>query len=67
VELFEHLASKAQMDRYRFGAMLRNSLKLKSQDRAEGSYTEPATWSDYGSLTPEMLHQWRVQLLQLSQ
>jgi len=55
------------MDRYRFGAMLRNSLKLKSQDRAEGSYTEPATWSDYGSLTPEMLHQWRVQLLQLSQ
>jgi hypothetical protein len=66
VELFEHLASKAQMDRYRFGAKLRNSLKLKSQDRAEGGYAEPATWSDYGSLTPEMLHQWRVQLLKLS-
>lgn len=66
VELFEHLAKKAQMDRYRFGAKLRSSLKLKSQDKAEGEYAEPATWSDYGSLTPEMLHQWRVQLLKLS-
>jgi hypothetical protein len=65
VELFEHLARSAQMDRYRFGAKLRSSLKLKSQDKAEGDYAEPATWSDYGSLTPEMLHLWRVQLLKL--
>ncbi|MFM7517247.1 MAG: hypothetical protein ACKO3V_09900 [Pirellula sp.] len=65
VELFEYLARSAQMDRYRFGAKLRSSLKLKSQDKAEGDYAEPATWSDYGSLTPEMLHLWRVQLLKL--
>lgn len=65
VELFEQLARSANMDRYRFGAKLRSSLKLKSQQKAEGDYAEPAMWNDYGSLTPEMLHLWRVQLLKL--
>lgn len=63
VEVLEHLARKSGMNRYEFGHKLRNSLTLKSQDRVEGDYIEPATWSDYGALTPEMLHNWRVQLL----
>jgi hypothetical protein len=67
VEVLEHLAKRSGVDRYRFGQMLRRSLKLTSQDKARGDYAEPATWSDYGSLTPEMLHYWRVQLLRLSQ
>jgi hypothetical protein len=67
VEVLEHLAKRSGVDRYRFGQRLRRSLKLTSQDKARGDYAEPATWSDYGSLTPEMLHYWRVQLLRLSQ
>ena len=63
VEVLKLLAEKSGLDRYRFGQKLRQSLKLNSQDKAEGNYAEPATWSDYGSLTPEMLHNWRVQLL----
>lgn len=67
VELLRHLSAKSGLDRYRYGRKLRQSLKLESQNRAEGNYAEPATWSDYGSLSPEMLHRWRVQLLKLSE
>lgn len=67
VEVLVQLAKKSELDRYRFGEKLRRSLKLKSQDIAQGDYAEPAAWSDYGSLTPEILHRWRVQLLELAQ
>ena len=65
VEILEHLARKSGLNRYRFGQKLRKSLTLQSRDIAQGDYAEPASWSDYGSLTPEMLHHWRVQLLEL--
>lgn len=67
VELLNQLAKASGQDRYRFGQRLRKSLQLKSEDRAEGDYAEPATWSDYGALTPEILHRWRVELLKLEQ
>ena len=65
VEVLHQLAKESGQDRYRFGQRLRKSLQLKSEDRAEGDYAEPATWSDYGALTPEILHRWRVELLSL--
>jgi hypothetical protein len=65
VEVLNQLAKESGQDRYRFGQRLRKSLQLKSEDRAEGDYAEPATWSDYGALTPEILHRWRVELLSL--
>ena len=65
VEVLIQLAKKSGIDRYRFGQLLRDSLEFRGVDRAEGDQTEPATWSDYGNLTPEMLHAWRVQLLRL--
>ena len=66
VEILAALAKKFSQDRYAFGARAQSALKLKPESRVEGDYAEPATWNDYGNMTPETLHRWRVQWLRLA-
>ena len=66
VEVLALLAKKFAQDRYTFGARAQSALKLKPESRVEGDYSEPATWNDYGNMTPETLHRWRVQWLRLA-
>lgn len=66
VEILASLARKFSQDRYTFGARAQSALKLKPESRVEGNYAEPASWNDYGNMTPETLHRWRVQWLKLA-
>jgi hypothetical protein len=66
VEILAILAKQFQSDRYAFGEQLQKALQFKAKGKTEGGYVEPAAWNDYGNLTPEMLHHWRVQWLQLA-
>ncbi|MFN7731569.1 MAG: hypothetical protein ACK5OB_06680 [Pirellula sp.] len=66
VEILAMLAKQSRCDRYAFGEHLQKSLQFKAKGKTEGGYVEPAAWNDYGNLTPEILHHWRVQWLQLA-
>jgi hypothetical protein len=65
-EVLAILAKKNQQDRYTFGEQLQKALKFKAQGKATEGAVEPASWNDYGNITSEMLHHWRIQWLKLA-
>jgi hypothetical protein len=65
-EVLAILATKNQQDRYTFGEQLQKALKFKAQGKATEGAVEPASWNDYGNITSEMLHHWRIQWLKLA-
>jgi hypothetical protein len=66
VELLNKITQKYNCDRYAFGQDFRQKVKLQAIGRTEGNYLEPASWSDYGNLSIEMLHKRRIEMLQFA-
>lgn len=66
VEVLALVAKRFAQDRYTFGERARRTLDWKMDLHIEGDAVEPAPRVDYGSLTPEMLHHWRIQWLELA-
>lgn len=66
VEVLALVAKRFNQDRYTFGERTKRTLNWKMDLHIEGDAVEPAPRVDYGSLTPEMLHHWRVQWLELA-